>query len=51
MHTVFRIGKITHMKDTDRLVQVQLSLASDSDNDLRELFNYIQEETFPNSEG
>ena len=51
MHSVFRIGEITPMDDNTRLFQVQLNLASDKDNDLRELIDYIRKEIFPDSTG
>lgn len=51
MHTVFRIGQITPLNDNNRLMQVELNLASDKDNDLRELIDYIREETFPHDNG
>ena len=51
MHTVFRIGKTTPLNASARLMQVQLNLASDKDNDLRELIDYIREETFPHDNG
>ena len=51
MHTVFRIGPITFVNGNARLVQVQLDLASDKNNDLRQLTDYIRQETFPDNEG
>ena len=51
MNIVFRIEEITLIDDNPRLVQVQLSLASGKDNDLRQLIDHIREETFPNFEG
>ena len=51
MHSVFRIGEITSMCGNTRLVQVQLNLASDKDNNLRQLIDYIRDETFPESDG
>ena len=51
MHTVFRIIKILPMGDNNHLVQVQLNLASDKDNDLHELINYIRKQTFPGTDG
>ena len=51
MHTVFRIEEITLIGNSSRLVQVQLSLASDKDNDLRQLIDHTREETFPDVEG
>ena len=49
MHSVFRIGEITPVGGNARLVQVQMSLASDKDNDLRELIDYIRKETSADS--
>jgi hypothetical protein len=51
MHTVFRIGNITPMSRNSRLFQVELTLTSDNDNDLRQLTDHIREETFPDDEG
>jgi hypothetical protein len=34
IHTIFRIGEVIFLGDNTRLVQVQVSLASDKDNDL-----------------
>ena len=51
MHTVFRIGEITAISGNPRLVQVELNLASDKDNDLRQLIDHMREETFPDSSG
>jgi tetratricopeptide (TPR) repeat protein len=51
MHTVFRIGNITPMGENHRLFQVQLTLTSDNNKDLRELTDRIREETFPDVEG
>jgi Tfp pilus assembly protein PilF len=51
MHTVFRIGDIQPMDEHHRLFQVELTLTSDNDKDLRMLTDRIQEETFPDEEG
>ena len=51
MHSVFRIGEFTSLSDDRRLFEVQLRLASDKDNDLRQLIDSIREETFPGIEG
>jgi tetratricopeptide (TPR) repeat protein len=51
MHTVFRIGDIKPMDEHHRLIQVELTLTSDNDKDLRLLTDRIQEETFPGEEG
>lgn len=51
MHTVFRIGKITSMDKTNRAFQVELTLSSDNDEDLRLLTDHIRNETFPDSTG
>ncbi|CAF4721515.1 unnamed protein product, partial [Rotaria sp. Silwood2] len=42
MHTVFRIGKIKKIKD--RLWQVNLTLTSDNDQQLKPLTNHIRKE-------
>ena len=47
MNSVFRIGDVTSIDGNTRLVEVQLDLATDKDNDLRELMDYIREETYP----
>jgi tetratricopeptide (TPR) repeat protein len=51
MHTVFRIGEIKRMGETHRLFQVDLTLTSDNDKDLRVLTTRIREETFPQGTG
>jgi tetratricopeptide (TPR) repeat protein len=51
MHTVFRIGEMTPMGGNQRLFQVELTLTSDNDKDLRVLTDRIQQETFPEEEG
>jgi tetratricopeptide (TPR) repeat protein len=51
MNTVFRIGDIKPMGENHRLFQVELTLTSDNDKDLRVLTDCIREETFPDSEG
>ena len=51
MHAVFRIGEITPIDGNARLIQVQLNLASDQDNDLRQLFDYIRKESSPDDKG
>ena len=50
-NTVFRIGEITPIGDHPNLVQIQLSLVSDHDNDLRQLIDYMRIETFSGSSG
>jgi tetratricopeptide (TPR) repeat protein len=51
MHTVFRIDAIKPMNENQRLFQVDLTLTSEDDKDLRILTNRIREETFPQSSG
>jgi tetratricopeptide (TPR) repeat protein len=51
MHTIFRICDIKPMSENHRLFQVELTLTSDNDKDLRILTDRIREETFPDSEG
>jgi tetratricopeptide (TPR) repeat protein len=51
MNTVFRICNITPMGENHRLFQVDLTLTSDNDKDLRVLTDRIREETFPEDEG
>jgi tetratricopeptide (TPR) repeat protein len=51
MNTVFRIGEIQPMGENHRLIQVELTLTSDNDKDLRLLTDRIREETFPTEEG
>ena len=45
MHTVFRIRDVKLIGENDRLYQVDLTLTSDDDKDLRALTNRIAEET------
>jgi tetratricopeptide (TPR) repeat protein len=49
MHTVFRIHNIKSMGENHRLFQVELTLTSDNDKDLRALTDRIREETFPDA--
>jgi tetratricopeptide (TPR) repeat protein len=51
MNTVFRIRDIKSMSENHRLFEVELTLTTDDDKDLRVLTDCIREETFPNSEG
>ncbi|CAF1429628.1 unnamed protein product [Adineta steineri] len=51
MHTIFRIGDIKPMDGNNHLYQVNLTLISDNDQDLRTLTDRIRQETFPDSEG
>jgi hypothetical protein len=51
IHTVFRIHDIKPTEEKDRVFQVDLTLTSDDDNDLRALTNQIRKQTFPNQEG
>jgi hypothetical protein len=51
MHTVFRIREIESMGENNRLFQINLTLTSDTDEDLRAITDFIHEETFPNSKG
>jgi tetratricopeptide (TPR) repeat protein len=51
MNTIFRIHDIKAMGENHRLFQVELTLTSDNDKDLRVLTDCTQEETFPNEEG
>ena len=51
MHTIFRIGQITPLDETSRLVQVDLTLTSNKDSDLHQLIDHIRQETFPDKEG
>ncbi|CAF3549388.1 unnamed protein product [Adineta steineri] len=51
MHTVFRIEDIKPMDENNHLYQVNLTLTSDNDEDLRTLSDQIRQETFPDEEG
>ncbi|CAF1138025.1 unnamed protein product [Adineta steineri] len=51
MHTVFRIGDIQLIDGNNHLYQVNLTLTSENDQDLRTLSNQIRQETFPDEEG
>jgi tetratricopeptide (TPR) repeat protein len=51
MNTVFRIRDIKPMGGNHRLFQVELTLTSDNDKDLRLLTDHIREETDPDSSG
>ncbi|CAF1017973.1 unnamed protein product [Adineta steineri] len=51
MHTIFRIGDIKPMDGNNHLYQVNLTLTSDNDPDLRTLTDHVRQETFPDSTG
>jgi tetratricopeptide (TPR) repeat protein len=51
MHTVFRIRDIKPMSGNHRLFQVELTLTSDNDKELRVLTDRIREETYPHAKG
>ncbi len=51
MNTVFRICAITPMGENHRLFQVELTLTSDNNKDLRALTDRIREDSFPDSGG
>ncbi len=51
MHTVFRICNIQLIGGDKRLIQVDLTLTSDNDKDLRRLTDRIREETMPDAKG
>jgi hypothetical protein len=51
IHIVFRICDIKPMDENHRLFQVDLTLTTDNDKDLRVLTDHIREEIFPDSEG
>ncbi|CAF4108678.1 unnamed protein product [Adineta steineri] len=52
MHTVFRIGEIKQLDESNRLWQVQLTLTSDKDQQLNELTKLIREnKSFQGSKG
>ena len=43
MHTIFRIGDIKPFDEDDRIIQIELTLTSDDDRDVRRLNEYIRE--------
>jgi tetratricopeptide (TPR) repeat protein len=45
MHTVFRIGAINKIENTNCLYEVELTLTADDDQQLRTVTNHIREET------
>lgn len=51
IRTVFRISTITMIDGNDRLMQVELTLINDSDYELRQLIDRIEEESFPDLPG
>jgi hypothetical protein len=51
MHTIFRTRDIKFTGGNNRLWQVEFTLTSDNDKDLRIVTERIREETFPDSEG
>ncbi|CAF0819024.1 unnamed protein product [Adineta steineri] len=50
MHTIFRIGDIKPINESNHLYEANLTLTSDNDQDLRILTDHIRQETFPDSE-
>ncbi|CAF1379001.1 unnamed protein product [Adineta steineri] len=50
MHTIFRIGNIKPMDENNDFYQVNLTLTSNSDQDLRTLNDRIRQETLPDIE-
>jgi tetratricopeptide (TPR) repeat protein len=51
MNTVFRINGIKQMSRSNRLFEVNLTLTSDNDIDLRALTDRVRAESFPEAEG
>jgi tetratricopeptide (TPR) repeat protein len=51
MQTVFRINDIKKIDGNNRVYEVELTLTSDKDQDLRTLTDRIREETYPDDEG
>jgi tetratricopeptide (TPR) repeat protein len=51
MHTVFRIGEIRPMSESNRLFEVKLTLTCDNDKELSKLTDRIREETYPDNDG
>ncbi|CAF1588840.1 unnamed protein product, partial [Adineta ricciae] len=51
MHTKFRIGDIKKLSDKKRIYEVQLTLTSDTDQELNTLTDKIREETSPKAKG
>ena len=51
MHTIFRIGEIKQMNDTDRLWEVELTLTSDNDEQLNALTEKFREKLTPYERG
>jgi tetratricopeptide (TPR) repeat protein len=51
MHSIFRIGEVKQLDESNRLWQVELALTGDNDQQLHALTEQVQKETFPGSEG
>ncbi|CAF1347603.1 unnamed protein product [Adineta ricciae] len=51
MHSIFRINDVKLMEGNEQLYEVNLSLTSDTDEELSVLTKQIREESFPNIEG
>ncbi|CAF1153648.1 unnamed protein product [Adineta steineri] len=51
MHTIFRIGDNKPMDGSNHLHEVNLTLTSDNDQDIRTLTDCIRQETFPDDKG
>jgi tetratricopeptide (TPR) repeat protein len=51
MHSIFRIGQIKNINDNKRLWEVNLTLVSNNDPQLRALTEHIQDETYSHAKG
>jgi tetratricopeptide (TPR) repeat protein len=51
MHSIFRIGQMKNINDNKRLWEVNLTLVSNNDPQLRALTEHIQEETYSHAKG
>ncbi|UJR09502.1 hypothetical protein I4U23_013740 [Adineta vaga] len=51
MHAVFRIHDIKTMAGSNHIYEVRITLINQSDKDLRGLYEWIREETFPDEKG
>ncbi|CAF1291173.1 unnamed protein product [Adineta ricciae] len=51
MHSIFRINDVKPMQGNEEVYEVELSLTSDNDEELRVLTEQIRKESFPDAEG
>ncbi|CAF0955203.1 unnamed protein product [Adineta ricciae] len=51
MHSIFRVHDIKPMTGNNHIYEIRVTLVSNNDKDLRALYDWIREETFPDEKG